>query len=229
MYKIIQNEKVVDVVKTPHFFRLLTSGQIAFTDRLCAHGIVGSDNKTLYAFAPVKQRKLDIVTIEKITENEFNRLKRLLNEGQSVCADESALAKAKRSTISRLSGICNNKITSGFSVKLSDGKEYKFNLTREDQLNLLGLENQLNSGVRSFLYHAAGQPCRFFSREDMSKIINTSRRYILYHTTYFNVAKQYINSLTDHEKVTMFTYGSDVSSVTDDIVIKQILKNGGNL
>ena len=229
MYKIIKDEKVIDVVKTPHFFRLLSNGNVAFTDKSSAHGIVSSDNKTLYAFAPLKQRELEIVKIEKITEDEFNRLKRLLNEGQSVCADESALAKAKRSVISRLSGTCNTKITSGFSVKLSDGKDYQFKLTPEDQLNLLSLENQLNSGAVSFLYHATGQPCRFFSKEDMYKIINTFRRYTLYHTTYFNMAKQYINSLTNVADVNMFTYGADVSSVTDDVVIKQILKNGSNL
>jgi hypothetical protein len=67
------------------------------------------------------------------------------------------------------------------------------------------------------------------SKIDMVKILATFKRYITYHTTYFNVAKQYINSLADIEKVNTFTYGTDVSEIIDDVVIKQILKNGGNL
>jgi hypothetical protein len=63
----------------------------------------------------------------------------------------------------------------------------------------------------------------------MINIISVFKRYTLYHTTYFNIAKQYINSLVDISKVNLFVYGDDVSSMTDDVVIKQILKNGGNL
>jgi hypothetical protein len=228
LYKIINNNKVVDVVQKPRFLRFLTTGHVALSDKSSANGIVGSDDSTLYSFKPVNRKGVKIVTIEKITLEEFNRLKSLLNSGQEPSADESFLANAKRDTIKRLSNICSTKITSGFSIILSDGKEYNFKLTQEDQLNLLALENQLNAGATTFLYHATGQPCRFFSKEDMAKILNTFRRHILYHTTYFNVAKQYINAQVNIEKVNLFTYGMDVSSAVDDIVIKQILKNGGD-
>lgn len=229
MYKIIHNGKVVDVVKLPRFFKLLSSGHVALTDKSSSQGIVGSDDKTLYAFAPIAQRKLDIVTIKEITLEEFNKLQSLLNSNQEISADESVLAKAKQQMIARISGICKKKITSGFSLTLSDGEIYSFKLTTEDQLNLMSIEGQLNAGAETILYHATNQPCKFFSREDMFKIISTFKRYTLYHTTYFNIAKQYINTLTSTEKVNMFTYGTDVSEVVDDIVIKQILKNGGNL
>lgn len=228
MYKIIYNEKVVDVVKLPHFFRLLSSGHVAFTDKSSAQGIVGSDGKTLYSFKPVARKDIVVASIEEITPDELNRLQSLLSSGQEPSADESALATAKRKTIKRLSDFCKAKITAGFSVVLSDGELNSFKLTTEDQLNLMSIEGQLNAGVETFIYHATNKPCRFFSRDDMAKIITTFKRYTLYHTTYFNVAKQYINSLVDLEKVNRFTYGDDVSEVIDDIVIKQILKNGGN-
>ena len=229
MYKIIHKDKIVDVVRLPRFFKLLSSGHIALTDKSSSQGIIGSDDKTLYAFAPITQRKLDIVTIEEITLEEFNRLQGLLNSNQEVSVDDSALAKAKQQMIARISNICKNKITSGFSLTLSDGESYSFKLTTEDQLNLMSIEGQLNAGAETFIYHATNQPCKFFSREDMLKIINAFKRYTLYHTTYFNVAKQYINSLKSTEKVNMFTYGTDVSEMVTDITLKQILKNGGNL
>ena len=62
----------------------------------------------------------------------------------------------------------------------------------------------------------------------MLKIISYFKRYTLYHTTYFNIAKQYINSLEDIDKVTSFTYGEDISETVKDKTIKKILKTGGN-
>jgi hypothetical protein len=227
MYKIIQNDKVVDVVKHPCFVSFLPSGHIAITDKTFAKGIVGSDSQTVYSFQP--RQGYSVASIKEITLEELERLQSLLGSGQEISADESALAEAKRETIKRLSVLCKNKIISGFSVTLSDGEAYDFKLTTEDQLNLMSIEGQLNAGAETFIYHATNQPCKFFSREDMIKIISTFKRYTLYHTTYFNVAKQYINLLTDIEKINTFVYGSDVSEVVDDIVIKQILKNGGNL
>lgn len=229
MYKIIQNDKVVDVVRVPRFVSFLASGHVALTDKTSAQGIVGSDGKTIYSFKPVQRQNVEVAEIKEITVEEFSRLQGLLNSNQEVSADESALAKAKRDMITRQSNICKNKITAGFSVVLSDGEIYNFKLTTEDQLNLMSIEGQLNAGAETFIYHATNQPCRFFSREDMTKIINAFKRYTLYHTTYFNVAKQYINSLVDIEKVNTFIYGTDVSDMVDDIVIKQILKNGGNI
>lgn len=226
MYKLIQNDQVIDVVHYPRFISFLPTGHIAITDKTSAHGIVGSDNKTIYSFKT--NAKYPTVTIKRITSAEFERLNSLLSSGQKVNADESALAKAKRDTIKRLSSACKAKITAGFSVRLSDGKTYSFKLTTEDQLNLMSIENQLNAGAKTFIYHSTNEPCKEFSKEDMIKILDYFKRCTLYHTTYFNVAKQYINSLISIEKVYKFTYGTDVSEIVDNITIKQILKNGVN-
>ena len=207
MYKIIQNDKVIDVVKIPHFVYFLSSGHI---------------------FKPVNKKDVTVVKIEEITLEELNRLQGLLSSNQEVSADGLALAEAKRNVIAYISNTCKSRITAGFEIVLSDNNKYDFKLTAEDQLNLLSIENQLNNGVETFIYHATGQPCRFFSKEDMTKIITTFKRHTLYHTTYFNIAKQYIASLVDIEKVNRFAYGMDVSEATDNVVIKQILKNGGN-
>jgi len=229
MYKVIHNNKVIDVIRNPHFVKFLTSGHIAMTGKTTAQGIVGSDNQTVYSFKPTIHQNVKVVVIKEISLEEFNRLRGLLNSKQEICADESALAAAKRKTIKRLSNNCKSQITAGFTIKLSDGKLYSFKLTTEDQLNLMIIENQINSGADSFIYHATDQPCKFFTREDMLRIIKTFKSYTLYHTTYFNVAKQYIKSLVDIEKVNLFTYGTDISDTVDDKVLKQLLKNGGGI
>lgn len=229
MYKIIHDNKVIDVVREPRFLKFVSPHNVVLTNKTLAQGLVGSDNKTLYSFEPIPQRELLIVTIEAITEDDFNRLQTLLNLGQEISADESELAKAKQTVLRRLSNACKNKITNGFSITLSDKNTYSFSLTTEDQLNLTTIENRLNAGDTRFIYHADGKPCQIFDREDMTRIISSFRQHVLYHTTYYNAAKQYINAQTDIEKVCLFTYGIDVSEVTDDIVLKQILKKGGNL
>lgn len=227
MYKIIKDNKVIDIVRVPRFVSFLPSGHIAITDKASANGIVGSDTETIYSFTPSK--KFEMVTVKEITEEELNRLNSLLSSGKDICADDSALAAAKQATIKRLSNICKNKITAGFSLTLSDGKIYNFKLTAEDQLNLLLLESQLSSGAESFIYHATDQPCKIFFKEDITKILQAFKKFVIYHTTYFNAAKQYINSLTNIEEVNLFTYGTDVSSIITDRVLKQVLKNGGTL
>ena len=227
MYKIIQDEKVIDVVRIPSFVSFLPTGHIAMTDKASATGIVSSDGQTVYSFSENNHNK-QIVRIEKITVDEFNRLKSILNSEQKIDTNSIALESAKQSKIRSLSNICKNKIISGFSVKLSDDITYKFKLTVEDQLNLMMLENQLLAGVKSFIYHATDMPCKVYDEEDMAKIIGTFKSHTLYHTTYFNVAKQYIKSLTDIEKVNLFAYGQDISWYTKDPIIKQIIKNGGN-
>ena len=230
MYKVIQDDRVVDVVKYPKFIKFMSSGHIAMTDESSAHGIVGSDDSTLYCFtneAP-KNSSAQPAAICRVTETEFNRLYSLLNSGEPVSADESALAKAKREKLSILSGNCNNKIVSGFSIELSDGELHNFRLTTEDQLNLMLIENQLSSGETYFVYHSTNQPCKIYQKEDMYLVVRAFRKHVLYHTTYYNAAKQYINSLVDVEKVNLFSYGMDVSEIVEDRVLKQILKNGGN-
>lgn len=227
MYKIIQNNKIVDVVEYPQFVSFLISGHIAMTDKTSADGIVGSDNKTIYSFK--SQSSYPVVTIEEVSVDELKRLKSLLSSGQELTADIRILDKARRSALQRLSSQCKANISAGFSLTLSDGKSYNFKLTTEDQLNLMSIEGQLNAGAETVIYHATSQPCRIFSRDDMLKVIKAFRHHITYHTTYFNAVKQYINSLTDMEKIKKFSYGTDVSVIVKDRVVKKILRNGADL
>lgn len=225
-FKIIQNDKVIDVVKNPDFIKFLPFDHISMTDLSNAQGIVGSDRETIYSFTP---QRIDVktATIKEISDEEFSRLQNLLNSKIEVSADETALEEAKHTKINYLSNVCKNKITAGFTIELSDGELYNFKLTSEDQLNLMILEQQLIAGAETFVYHATNQPCKIFKKADVQLIIEAFKRHTLYHTTYFNTAKQYIKSLFDIEKVNLFTYGTDVSEVVDNIVLKQILKTGG--
>ncbi len=226
MYKIIYNDKVIDVVNNPNFLKFLTSGHIAITDKSSAHGIVGSDFTTIYSFKPLEDKNIPVVSIESITASEFNRLQSLLNSEQGLSVAKCELIKAKESKIAFLSNVCKAKITDGFNICLTDCNNYSFKLTAEDQLNLLNIENQLHTGTEAFVYHATGLPCQVFTRDDMKKILKAYRKHVLYHTTYFNAVKQYINSLTDLEQINTFTYGTDIVGSVDHLVLREILLEG---
>lgn len=226
MYKILYEGHIVDVVRNPSFLKFLPSGHIAITDKSSAQGIAGSDAVTVYSFAPIADKNIPVVTIEKITAKEFNRLKSLLNSDQKIGVSTCELLKAKEAKISLLSNICKTKITDGFTISLTNGNRHSFRLTAEDQLNLLSLENQLNAGAETFIYHSTGCPCQVFTRNDMRKIINAYRKHVLYHTTYFNSAKQYINSLDSLDKVDAFTYGTTVVGAVKDPILREILLDG---
>ena len=228
MYKIILNNEVIDVVQFPKFVRFLRKGHITMTDKSSAQGIIGSDGQTVYSFKPISGKNFKVVSIVKISsDKELSRLQDLLSSGETVSADETALAKAKQSKIASLSSQCKSIITAGFVLELSNGENSSFKLTIEDQLNLMLIETRINAGDTTFIYHATNQPCKFYTREDMQKIVSSFRRHVQYHTTYFNVAKQYINSLTDIRRVTSFMYGDSVLDAADNTTIKQILINGG--
>jgi hypothetical protein len=226
LYKIILDNKVIDVIKKPRFLKFLSSGNIALTDKTSANGIVGSDNKTIYSLVTGLKTEAPVVSIHEIDQKEFNRLSSLLNSGAELIANKTKLQNAIKTALENLSQICKDKITAGFSVLLSDGNVYKFKLSAEDQINLLNLENQLNTGENIFVYHATDMPCQVFRREDMQKVIKSYRKHILYHTTYFNIAKQYISSLTDIAKIDAFHYGTNVIGVVSDPAIRQILRDG---
>lgn len=226
MLKIVKDNVVIDVVRVPRYVKFLPSGHIAITDKVSAQGIVGSDTTTIYSFIPGVAKAAGMVTALEISEEEFTILSKLLGDDQTVYAAELALAEAKRTTLTKLSNVCKSTIIAGFTIKLSDGNSQHFRLTVEDQLNLVMLENQLNSGIETFIYHATNQPCRVYLKADVQKIISTFRDFTLYHTTYFNAVKQYINSLTDIEKINSFVYGMDISDTVENRVIRKILKKG---
>lgn len=226
MYKVTHNNKIVDLIKYPIFLLFLPTGHIAITNKAYAQGIAGSDGETVYSFSPIAGKNFLVVTIEEISDEEFRRLQSLLNSGQEITSDDSALTQAKQAKINQLSSLCRNKIIAGFSIRLSDENIYNFKLTPEDQLNLTAIENQLASDEDYFIYHATDEPCQVYSRDDMLKIVKAFKAHTRYHTTYFNAAKHYIKSLADIEKVNLFIYGTDISESVGNPVLKQILRNG---
>lgn len=229
MYKLICNDVIVDVLKEVKYIRYLSKyNKFVLTDKSSAHGVYGSDNKTIYIF----EGKLDcpqnnhwkIVKMQKINDDEYlNLYDKLLNK-ILVQSNLAKLYVERQEKIKEMSAACNETIISGVSVRLSDGYYHNFRLTVEDQLNLLSIDSEIRSGVQSFIYHETNKTCKIFTADDMKKVIETATKFRNSHTTYFNILKHCINSMNNTNEIQSVYYGIDISELNPSSEIQTLLK-----
>ena len=63
------------------------------------------------------------------------------------------------------------------------------------------------NGMEMIPYHADGEICKFYSPDDINNIIEAATQYKIYHTTYYNALKNYVNSLDDINTIQQIEYG----------------------
>lgn len=136
--------------------------------------------------------------------------------------EEKALEDAKTSKKNEISGICNSTITAGCDVEVSGSTEH-FRLTTDDQLNLFGKQIQIMSGAEKFEYHEDGNPCRYYSAEEMQNIIKATMAFKTYHTTYCNALNMWIQNAETLEEVKSITYGCTVPEAYQNEVLKDLI------
>ena len=127
------------------------------------------------------------------------------------------LQAAKKREISQA---CETAIYSGVDVTLTDRSTEHFSLTEHDQLNLFGKQVQLAAGTTELEYHADGQPCRYYSAEDMQIITSTAMAYVSYHTTYCNAVNMWIAGCETADEIQQIYYGADVPEQYQSDVLK---------
>lgn len=119
------------------------------------------------------------------------------------------LDEYKQEKIKELSFICNKTITDGFDIVLSNTFGH-VSLTAEDQINLTTAYNTVLQGPIQYPYHLDGQLCQMFSAEDITKIAQTATAFKLYHTTYFNHLKAWIERCETKDELDTVSYGSEL-------------------
>ena len=114
-------------------------------------------------------------------------------------------------------------------MSTSSGVEH-FSLTEKDQINLFGKKMQLLAGEEKLEYHEDGQPCKYFSTEDMPKIIKKAMFYVSYNTTYCNAMNMWIKSITKPSDLDQIRWGAKIPEEFQNEVLKdymKILTSGG--
>ena len=78
------------------------------------------------------------------------------------------------------------------------------------------------SGMEAIPYHADGEICRFYTNAEMQAIVSQATAYKIYHTTYYNALKNYINSLQTIEEIAAVTYGMELPEEYKSEVLKSL-------
>ena len=173
-----------------------------------------------------------MATIAEITEQEYNTLQEAIENNETIIIDDDdedepviipnleeqdiTVEFARESKIKEMSATCRHTIEAGFDF----GEEH-FSLDTQDQLNLITL-SALAETQDQIPYHADGQLCRFYTALEMKQIVAAATQFKMYHTTYYNALKAYINSLETIEEIATITYGIELPEEFQSDVLKAI-------
>ena len=232
MYKIICDDEVISVVKSPVFMKYLGKpNKFAITDRYTADSIYVEDIDEIYMLEGLNSPSntpYKTVMLQAISDKEFVALQNSLQTGEKVYTSQYHLLQLKESKINELKLECDAHILSGITVMLSDGLTHKFTLSIEDQLNLMSNSMLLKSGQSSFVYHESGKNCVLLSSEDMLTIITEANRHITYHTTYFNLMRGCIREMQSEDEIMSISYGMELPIASIRQLFKSFDLTGGH-
>ena len=225
MFKVLYNNITIDVIKKPIYCKYLNNGRTLRTDKVSANCIVSSDGSQVYHIVgtpslPEGYKSVEIVPIDK---KEYDYLCSLITKGESLEVD---LVTARKEKIAEMSAMSEQAIYAGTDITLSDGKTYHFSLTGHDQtkigflataaqtaqmLESMGLPT--NETGKDYPWHADGEDCIFYSRQDMITIGITMQAYITYHNSYFHALRNYIQDMNNPLKIMEIEYGVEVPQI----------------
>lgn len=243
-YKVVLDDKVIDVLESPVWIRRNPRGRIVICGIGDALGVVSSNAETIWHIAGTDPlgEALDNVKVIDIEEQEAKELQTLLGLGGEVTdtdtgiqtefpeepeepeevPKDATLAEVKRICAERLSAVCQQVIFDGVDVEMSDGSIKHFTLKVEDQLNLLSLATMAASGAQEIPYHAEGELCVFYSIEDINRIIAAATQFKTYHISYYNSLKNWIESMDDIAQIGSVAYGDPVPPKYCSVVLTEL-------
>lgn len=220
MHKVQSPEKMEKVV-----YKAKPNGVADVWLRNNQHEIVQEteDGPTGYEADEIFCRVDAAVILEKEITADFAFWFDQLKDKEEGCnADYLSIETYRAEKKKEISQICQNTIYAGTDIDISSGKEH-FSLKDEDQLNLFGKQAQLTAGIKKLEYHEDGNPCRYYSAEDMQKIINGAMKFKSYHTTYGNSVNMWIKGCAKASEIAKIEHGAPIPEEYQSEVLKDYL------
>ena len=144
--------------------------------------------------------------IENGIVKDTNQSDRDAEEARRQAEEEARVAKeledAKAKKIAELRVTCGQMIVAGVDVS---GSHYSYDTS--DQANINSLVNLALKLDMDLPYHADGEDCRLFTKEEIITIYVTEQNNVTHHVTYNNMAKAMITAMETIEEVEAFKYG----------------------
>lgn len=225
-YKIVKENTVIDIIESPIWLKAYNN-MLVMCDAKEATGILSSDGSISYHMNGMDDLDMydEDTLIIQITDEEADEIKKITDLGGTVSNEneiikdvpeaevvyvDADLEEIRNFVIDSMSKICGSKIEHGVDVDLPSGKTKHFALTLEDQINLISLQNQIDSGVTSIPYHADDELCMYYSAEDIRAIIREANLFRTEQIIYFNSLKNWINSMKTKEEILSVNYGDSI-------------------
>lgn len=243
-YKIIDENKIIGVINSDSFITYAPKADCYLRTSEIT-GEYACYNNALYRstwMAPVQQvENFKEVLIIAISKEEYDTFLEALKTDEAIDnskteeeLEEEEIEKQidkqidpidaisidfiRSSKITEMSYTCRKTIESGFDIELR-GETKHFSLSTQDQLNLMSLSTMAQT-QNLIPYHADGDLCEYYTSEEINKIVETATSYKVYHTTYYNALKAYINALETIEEIAAITYGVEIPDEYKSDVLK---------
>lgn len=111
------------------------------------------------------------------------------------------LNNTKTAKLTEISKSCEDYIYAGTDVTLSDNTTEHFTYTLADQSNISEMFTAVMAGATEYPYHADGEICKIYTKEQIVAIYGTLSLFKTEATTYHNSLKAQINAMTDIDAI----------------------------
>lgn len=122
-----------------------------------------------------------------------------LDAFKATLPDPADSAKAEK--ISEIKKDCEEYIYAGTDVTYADGVKEHFTYSLVDQSNISEMFTAIMAGATEYPYHADGEICKIYSKEQIVTIYGTLSLFKTEATTYHNSLKAQVNAMTDVDAI----------------------------
>lgn len=138
----------------------------------------------------------------------------LIKLNESELQDPRPISEIITDKLTELSAACTQSIESPHEVQLSDGPSVFTFKESPDQGNIKMMFDAVVMGATKYIYHPnndGDNMCRVYPAADIVEIYKTMTETIAHHTTYHNLLKQYVLSLSDKDDIISVRYGQPLT------------------
>lgn len=111
------------------------------------------------------------------------------------------LSDIKSTKIAEIKKSCEDYIYAGTDVTYTDDTTEHFTYTLADQSNISEMFTAVMAGATEYPYHADGEICKIYTKEQIVTIYGTLSLFKTEATTYHNSLKAQINAMTDADAI----------------------------
>ena len=127
-----------------------------------------------------------------------------LDAYKATLPDPTDSVKAEK--IAEIKKDCEDYIYAGTSVTYADGATEHFTYNLADQSNISEMFTAIMAGATEYPYHADGEICKIYSKEQIVTIYGTLSLFKTEATTYHNSLKSQINAMTDADAISAIKF-----------------------